>query len=379
MSSFRCIQASRLLLDHQLHGTGALSFEARKIVEDATLEAFERIVDACLSHDVDCLLISGDSIDPEDRSLRGAAALVRGIGRLAEREIAVILQSAHPDDLSNWPAGVRFPANVHLFNRETTSVSIARQGQLLASVEAGGDMCEQPHVACTGWDLKIFDAVGTPSMVRLDDDCGASQGIRAEETGPRGCLLIEFDMHRELRKTLLTTAPVRWERFEIDVAGAMTRDDLLQEMASALERTSRHPCEKVWLIAWVLTGNAKLLETLEERPNREALLADLCELDAVPGVIVHTHSFTVRNTDSQIRTLAAGGGDLCAEFAARLDEHLSTHETALRECLAGSALSGGPWEVRIESLVAELDAGEVAHDARRMTMQWFAAQEELSS
>jgi hypothetical protein len=33
----------------------------------------------------------------------------------------------------------------------------------------------------------------------------------------------------------------------------------------------------------------------------------------------------------------------------------------------------------MDSLLGELDAGELAHDARRMAMHWFAAQEELSS
>ena len=102
MDSFRCLLASRLLLDHQLHGTrfsanSTLAPEVRKFVEDATLIAYERIVDACLMHDVDCLLISGDCFDPGDHSLRGPAALVRGIQRLAERDIPVILRAERAD------------------------------------------------------------------------------------------------------------------------------------------------------------------------------------------------------------------------------------------------------------------------------------------
>src|SRR5215470_12538534 len=83
MGSFHCVLASRLLLDHQLQGTrwpagSGVAPEIRKTIEDATIVAYERIIDACLRHDAECLLISGDCLDPHDGSLRGPAALVRG-------------------------------------------------------------------------------------------------------------------------------------------------------------------------------------------------------------------------------------------------------------------------------------------------------------
>ncbi len=56
----------------------------------------------------------------------------------------------------------------------------------------------------------------------------------------------------------------------------------------------------------------------------------------------------------------------------RLEERFADPEKTINECLASSAFAGGPWEVRIESLFAELDAGEVAHDARRLAMHWLA-------
>src|SRR5205823_5265379 len=66
MEAFRCIHASRLLLDHQLHGlqlpaSAALVRNLREIVEEATLISFEQIVESCLVHEVNCLLLSGDS------------------------------------------------------------------------------------------------------------------------------------------------------------------------------------------------------------------------------------------------------------------------------------------------------------------------------
>jgi hypothetical protein len=77
--------------------------------------------------------------------------------------------------------------------------------------------------------------------------------------------------------------------------------------------------------------------------------------------------------------LVADRDELAVEYAARLAERFGRPETALRESLAASALREGPWEVKLDTLFAELDAGEVAQDAARLAMQWFAANEELSS
>lgn len=61
--SFRFIHATNLRLDQPLTGAGALSADDRSIVEDATLTAFTRIVDACLQNDVDFLLLTGDCFE----------------------------------------------------------------------------------------------------------------------------------------------------------------------------------------------------------------------------------------------------------------------------------------------------------------------------
>src|SRR5262245_62600041 len=71
MEPFRFVHAARLLLDHQLHGIAALPDDLRPVVEDATLIAFDRVIDSCLEQGVDCLLIAGDSFDSADHSLRG--------------------------------------------------------------------------------------------------------------------------------------------------------------------------------------------------------------------------------------------------------------------------------------------------------------------
>jgi hypothetical protein len=205
-----------------------------------------------------------------------------------------------------------------------------------------------------------------------------AQGTGPHETGSRGCTLIEFDDRGIHRQTFLATAPVRWEKFDVAVSAEMTRDDLLQEMATVLEQTAREPCERVWLVGWELSGGGPLLESLADHAAREDLCAQLAELEPVPNVLVHTCGMRVHLPALAERSIA-DRDELAIEYAARLAERFGRRETALRESLAETALRDGPWEVKLESLMAELDAGEVAQDAARMAMHWFAAQEELSS
>jgi hypothetical protein len=260
-----------------------------------------------------------------------------------------------------------------------TSVSVSRQGKLLATISAS----EQPRSAARNWQIRIPEVSGTFRTLSLPGDSGPAQGLHSDDTGPRGCVLVVIDAEGEPRETFIPTAPVRWERFAIAVAPEMTRDDLLQEMASLLEKTPRKPCEKVWLVGWELSGSGRLLEGLLDKHGCDELAADLIGLDPVPNVHIHTHSVRVHLAAGAAcqgadRT-TAGQDELAAEYAARLDERFARPEAALHECLAGSGLKSGPWMAKLETVFSELDAGEVVHQAHRMATHLFASLEEQSS
>jgi hypothetical protein len=400
MESFRCIQASRLLLDNQLHwqqchgqrapASGEPPPGLKAIIQDATLIAFENIVSQALARDVHCVLISGDSFDPDDRGLRGPAALVRGIQRLAERDIPVILQAGRSELWSSWPRGLRFPPNAHRLGAGLpTSVSIAREGKLLATVAVdvarqltSGNSSGQSHAVGDCWQIHLpaTDGSGAPTTHPIHLlDCGPAQALCDNQTGPHGCQFIEFDAQGDMVHTFVAAAPVRWERLAIDFSGESTRDDLLEGMASRLEQIKRHTCEKIWLVAWDFSGVGPLFERMEDQIFRNDLLDELAKLDAVPGVRILTHAVRTHPLTPTSRPIAEGcrgpDNNLVAEFAQRLEDRFADPNKAIDECLTGSALAGEPWDVKIDSLLAGLDAGQVAHDARRLAMHWFAGQE----
>lgn len=377
MESFRCIHASRLLLDHQLHVSADFDPAVQKTVEEATLTAFERVIDEALVREVDCLLISGDCFGPDDRGLRGPAALARGMEKLADRDTQVIVHSP-PRLWSSWPAGLRWPLNAHRLGTGFESrVSITREGKLLATISA--DSVEDRHA---GWQIHLADSSGAGRTVHLTDDPLPVQGIRAVETGPHGCTFVEIAPDHEPQPKFLPVAPIRWERYSVAVSAATSCDDLLQELASQLEQTPRCAGELVRLVSWEISGRGQLFDRLADREDRDELLDELALLDPVPGIAIQTHAVALHPADELPQAVAAAD-DPAADFALRLEQRFARSEATVRECLAGSAFRGGPWEVKIESLCGELDAGELAHDARRLAMHWFApteeSEEELSS
>ena len=87
MTQLRFVHAADLHLDSPFTGMRA---EAPSNVADAlyraTFDAYDNIIDLCISESVDALLVAGDIYDSADRSLRAQRAFINGLERLDEAE-----------------------------------------------------------------------------------------------------------------------------------------------------------------------------------------------------------------------------------------------------------------------------------------------------
>jgi hypothetical protein len=421
MEPFRFVHAARLLLDHQLHGTGPMPERLRPIVRDATIGAWENAVNLCLAERVDLLLVTGESIEPRDQSLRGPSALIRGLERLAEQEIPVVIAAGAGDPWESWPGGFRFPANVVRLGIDVADeLPITRDGHLLAYLRGDRDVYPTETVEAP-WLLKLPDGREQPFSICVspkphpgeipDDesepradyratgggsvsrtivegrnfihDPGPTQAIRPLETGPRGCTLVSVDAAGTLERRFVPTAPVRFEQLSLSVTPEHTRDDLVLEMIAALERIPRHETDKVWLVAWNILGSGTWIERLSDRVARSELLATLAEECAIEGVAIHSHAVRIYPhspvEETNDESIDGAGDELLRGFQDRLAQRASRPQNLLERCFDESPVRGGPWESALESLIAELDADDVAHDARRMSQRWFTADEEHPS
>ncbi len=110
----RFIHAANVRLDVpvSVQTAEALTDELRFAFEDATLHAFEEVIEASIRHDVDFLLLSGNVFVEADRSLRARLTLLKGVRRLAEHEILVFVLPGDSDPPEAWRAIPEMPENL---------------------------------------------------------------------------------------------------------------------------------------------------------------------------------------------------------------------------------------------------------------------------
>lgn len=135
----RFIHAANVRLDVpvSVHFTEQLTDELRHALEDATLAAFDQVVDACLDYKVDYLLLSGNVFLEADRSLRARLKLVQGCERLQEKNVPVFVLPGDADPPEAWRAIPELPGNVRIcFSSSPEPEELLRDDTSITAVSA---------------------------------------------------------------------------------------------------------------------------------------------------------------------------------------------------------------------------------------------------
>lgn len=131
----RFLHASNLCLDATLQCTIALPPEAQPEVEDATLDAFANVVQACINERVDFLLLTGNCFIERDRSLRARLALRDGFRELDGHGIPVFVTPGELDPPEAWQAIPELPDNVTVcYPSNPEPVAVMRDGKVIATI-----------------------------------------------------------------------------------------------------------------------------------------------------------------------------------------------------------------------------------------------------
>lgn len=129
------VHATDLLLDHPLREMGGVDDRYRRTLEDASLIAFDRLIDVTIQRKADFLLLAGGSFVADDRSLRAETALRRNLDRLGEHEIRVFVIPGRSDPAAAWRRLPNLPDNVTpLLDEQCEPVAVIRDGNVIASI-----------------------------------------------------------------------------------------------------------------------------------------------------------------------------------------------------------------------------------------------------
>ncbi len=278
---FRFLHAADLHLDSPFRGLGRVAPWLRPVLQDASLEAFRRLLDLAVDESVDLVVWAGDVFDHTAPSLRAQFALRDGIARLGDHGIPVFWAHGNHDPFDalavdiDWPANLtRFPAGrvehvvvpdpadpahplcaVYGISYPEARVLESYAEQFLRDDEApwamavlhgnvGGQPGHDNYAPARLMDLTTrgFDywALGhihhravlseSPWVVYP----GNLQGRHPREDGAKGAMVAHVDEWGAARVVFHSLAPVVWRTLALDVTGEAYADRVEERLGDAL-------------------------------------------------------------------------------------------------------------------------------------------------
>lgn len=325
------VHAADLHLDTPFTRIGPVPPSLQPLLRDASLAAFDRLIDLALRRDAAFVLLAGGIYDGPDRGLRAQVRLRDGLERLRRHGIPTIILlegSSHPDDwlsIGSWPDGVTCLAPgmtqtvpVERDGRRLATIARVTQGDLngvprptvdpyqaersglritLLHTQRDGDHASDPHGGVLHqhrgvdyWalggrhDAHIVSSGTGPLAVYPGTLQGRS--LTPDELGPKGAMVVPVEEGMTGAPEFVSLAPVQLLRLRIDqseIADLAELRSTLQERAAALR--AEHRVDGLLLQA-ELVGQGPLHGELLQPGTLEGLLRQLrASVDPAPPIV----------------------------------------------------------------------------------------------
>ncbi len=400
--SLKIIHSTRLLLDEPVLGAGPLSSEERRLVEDATITAFHRIVEACVDRHADLLILSGDTFDETSFTLRARATLTDGLETLNEQGVSVFITPGTMDSATSWKRLGTLPDCVTFFTSEQDSpVDIVERNKVIGVVSClspssrsvtaprnskpgviqigiipegdvpPGRLDEWLDPKISGWNYLAIGGGDTHRTLNLVSGLahapGCPQPLRPFYRGAHGCSFIELDAQGLVHQEQIRTATVRWEQVHVDCSTSTSWEELTEKLALQLLEYESNPVESIWNLEWVLKGRGDVFDSLAE-PRRQKDLWEAIDREAHSTQVRRRHSL-VRESIDTARDLEAA--NLLKEFSETLTGVLNPQEVFWKKRGQLFAEMTTPWGRKLAGIVENTDSHKVAEEARRLAREWW--------
>ncbi|MFQ5381206.1 MAG: exonuclease SbcCD subunit D [Dehalococcoidia bacterium] len=319
---FRFVHAADLHLDSPFSGLLDVAPHVASILQKATFDAYDTIVDLCIERAVDALLVAGDIFDSADRSLKAQLHFVAGLERLNEAGIRAFICHGNHDPLDGWEAAIPFPSNAHRFRSEVECVPLdpddasspvvcgvsyptreVRQslvplfperaaGRLtigLLHANVGSGTGHDPYAPCspgdleaTGYDYWALGHVHSRQVIRERSPAvvysGNTQGRNPNETGARGVYLVELAGDGGVELEFVPVDAVRWERIVVSIDEIEDDGALLDAAERATEKALAAAEGRTLVYRLQIGGRGSLHDSLARAGYLEDLRANLNDL-----------------------------------------------------------------------------------------------------
>ena len=132
---FTFVHASDLHLDTPFSGIGQLSSRVAEALQNASLDAFDALIDLTIREGARFLLLGGDLYDGAERGIRAQRRFELGLRRLSEQGIHSFVVHGNHDPLDGWSAIRDWPPLVTVFgSRDVEAVTLIHDDQAYATI-----------------------------------------------------------------------------------------------------------------------------------------------------------------------------------------------------------------------------------------------------
>jgi exonuclease SbcD len=308
VQTLRFIHCGDLHLGSPFRGIQSPDGSWQRLVTQAPVRAFQKIVHTAIEKEVHAVLIAGDVYTSSTHNLTAQLDYVRLLHKLAQHHIQVFTINGNHDPQDAWKARIPMPPNVHVFSAETVErIPLVVEGKELAAVygrsyahheerenlarqyiRSAGDRYSigllhtqvgtdgTTYAPCTLSDLKEsgmnYWALGHYHSHRVLQEkpwvvyAGNPQGLHSGETGPRGCYYVEVGPYGTTDLSFIDTSIVRWEEVEVPIDSIESVSSLREAVRLEKEKLRRN-LNKPTFLTVKFTGNGSMYHVIN---NEEA-------------------------------------------------------------------------------------------------------------
>jgi len=321
---FRFLHAADLHLDTPFEGIEQVSPEVAGALRDASLAAFDDLVECAITRKAAFVLLAGDIYDGVDRGVRAQLRFLRGLERLSGNGIGVFVVHGNHDPLGGWSAIRKWPPGVHIFGsdavesfpfeigggrgavihgisydvpgvRENLALKFrAAEGpglQIgLLHCHVSGSSEHAPYAPCsledlckTGMDYWALGHIHRFGILREKEPWvvypGNLQGRspKPSERGAKGACLVEVKDGVIESVSHVALDRVRFCALDVDIEEAGDLAELSVLLDSRAERLREENEGRGLVVRVFLTGRGRLSGELKREGAREGILRDLRE------------------------------------------------------------------------------------------------------
>lgn len=364
---FRFVHAADLHLDTPFSGVGRVEGEIADQLREASLAAFDALVDMTLGEKAAFLVLAGDIYDGPSRGLRAQLRLLSGLTRLAHAGIPVLAVHGNHDPLDEgWSAVRSWPEGVTFFGPdEPQAVPVERDGRLLATVygvsfasrdersnlarkfrrqdapglhvavlhcSVGVSGEHQPYAPCSAADLVAagidYWALGHFHRRRnvLEGRPWAvypgnlqARSPHRGELGPKGALVVEADTEEGVcgEPRFVALDRVRFAVLDVDVGEVGDLAGLAVEVSARLAAAQSAQEGRGLVVRCRFAGEADWAADLAEQCRSEVLLNQIREETAGCDPFIWVDALECAADPPVNRERLMGRGDFLAEIIAQ--------------------------------------------------------------